>query len=100
MMSRDHGVRSVLAGSRLTYSMWQGYLKDGSTQRVREWLEKNRIPLDVIHTSGHASVVDLRRFAAALAPRRLVPIHSFETERFGEFFDNVAPREDGVWWDV
>ena len=65
MMSRDHGVRSVLAGSRLTYSMWQGYLKDGSTQRVREWLEENRIPLDVIHTSGHASVVDLSRFAAS-----------------------------------
>ena len=100
MMSRDHGVRSMLAGSRLTYSMWQGYLKDGSTQRVREWLEENRIPLDVIHTSGHASVVDLSRFAAALAPRRLVPIHSFETERFGEFFDNVAPRDDGVWWEI
>lgn len=100
MMSRDHGVRSVLVGSRLTYSMWQGYLKDGSTQQIRDWLDENQIPLEVIHTSGHASVADLRRFAVALAPRRLVPIHSFETERFGEFFDNVTLRKDGVWWEV
>ena len=40
--------------------------------------------------SGHASVADLERFAAAFAPRRLVPIPSFETGRFTEFFDNVV----------
>ena len=57
-------------------------------------------PLESIHTSGHASVADLKRFAAALAPRSLIPIHSFETGRFGEFFDNVVQREDGVWWEV
>ena len=34
------------------------------------------------------------------SPRRLVPIHSFETARFAEFFDKVDRKEDGVWWDV
>ena len=80
--------------------MWRGYLKDESTARTRQWLEEHGIPLEVIHTSGHASVADLRRFAAAMAPRMLVPIHSFETGRFGEFFDNVVRQEDGVWWEA
>ena len=100
LMTRDHGVTAILDGARLSYSMWQGYLKDESTARVTEWLDARGIPLEVIHTSGHASVADLRRFAAALAPRMLVPIHSFETARFGEFFDNVVRQEDGVWWEV
>ena len=96
----DRGVKNVLDGAGFTYSMWQGYLKDETGRKVTKWLRDNDIPLRTIHTSGHASVADLRRFASALAPRRLVPIHSFETARFGEFFDNVAQQEDGVWWDV
>ena len=96
----DDGVRAVVDGARLTYSMWQGYLVDESTGKVRAWLAEKGIPLEIIHTSGHASVADLKRFAGALAPRTLVPIHSFETGRFGEFFENVVQREDGEWWDV
>ena len=96
----DDGVRAVVDGARLTYSMWQGYLEDESTGKVRAWLAEKGIPLEIIHTSGHASVADLKRFAGALAPRTLVPIHSFETGRFGEFFENVVQREDGEWWDV
>ena len=100
MTMRDRAVAGVLDGARLTYSMWEGYLKHESTGGVRTWLEENRIPMQVIHTSGHASVADLKRFAAALAPRRLVPIHSFETGRFADFFDNVERQDDGVWWEV
>ena len=100
LMMNDSGVKSVLEGARLTYSMWQGYLGDDSTKRVRDWLDGQRIPLAIIHTSGHASVADLERFAAALAPRRLVPIHSFETGRFKEFFVNVDQKEDGIWWEA
>ena len=100
MTMRDRAVAGVLDGARLTYSMWEGYLKHESTGGVRTWLEENRIPMQVIHTSGHASVADLKRFAAALAPRRLVPIHSFETGRFADFFDNVEQQDDGVWWEV
>ena len=100
MTMRDRGVGDVLEGARLTYSMWEGYLKETSVQRVVTWLKEHDIPMQVIHTSGHASAVDLQRFAAALAPRMLVPIHSFETARFAEFFANVVQKEDGVWWEV
>ena len=100
LLTSDDGVTAVLDGARLTYSMWPGYLGDESTRRVREWLAEKGIPLEIVHTSGHASVADLQRFADALAPSMLVPIHSFETGRFGEFFENVVQKEDGAWWDV
>ena len=96
----DYGVQGVLDGAGFTYSMWEGYLKEKSSLRVLKWLEGHGIPRRTIHTSGHASVVDLKRFAAALAPRTLVPIHSFETDRFGEFFDKVTQKKDGEWWEV
>ena len=100
MAMSDRGVASVLEGAGFSYSMWDGYLKENSSQRVLRWLERHGIAWASIHTSGHASTADLQRFAAALAPRALVPIHSFETGRFPEFFDNVVPRADGEWWEV
>lgn len=97
---RDRGVGAALDGARLTYSMWQGYLEQDSSRRVLAWLDANGITFGTVHTSGHAPVRDLKRLASALAPTRLVPIHSFETARFGEYFSNVERQEDGVWWTV
>ena len=100
MAMSDRGVASVLEGASFSYSMWDGYLKEDSSQQVLRRLERHGIAWASIHTSGHASTADLQRFAAALAPRALVPIHSFETGRFPELFDNVVPRADGEWWGV
>ena len=99
-MVSDWGVQGALEGARFTYSMWSGYLKEERCRRVLRWLKKNDVPFQTIHTSGHASVADLRRFAAALAPRKLVPIHTFEGDRYRELFDNVVRERDGVWWEV
>ena len=62
---RDDGIAAVLDGARLSYSMWQGYLKDESTKKVRDWLAAKNIPMELIHTSGHASPADLQRLAHA-----------------------------------
>jgi len=48
----------------------------------------------------HASVPDLKRFAEAIAAKRLVPVHSFFGENFSRLFSNVERRADGEWWDV
>lgn len=64
------------------------------------WLKKQDIPLVHCHTSGHASPKDLQRYAKAIAAKMLVPIHSFATKQFKEYFDNVAMKEDGQWWEV
>jgi ribonuclease J len=89
-----------LAGMQLLYSHWEGYLREASSQALLAWLEEQGIPLHHVHTSGHASLPDLQAFAQALAPRKLVPIHSFQSSRFEEFFANVERKEDGVWWEV
>lgn len=98
LMMHDRDVAEVLDGASLTYSMWEGYLKGDYGSRVVEWAEGHDIPWRIIHTSGHASRADLQRLARAIAPGTLVPIHSFETQRFSEFFENVVQKEDGVWW--
>ena len=92
--------KAPLSGAQMLYSNWSGYLTDPSTLAVREWLDRDGIPLHVVHTSGHASVPDLIRFAEALSPRVLLPIHSFHTDRFAELFGNVLRVRDGQWMDV
>jgi ribonuclease J len=61
---------------------------------------RGRIPLVTHHASGHAYITDLQRLATAIAPKRVVPIHSFAPARFGEFFDNVEVHREGEWWEV
>jgi ribonuclease J len=51
-------------------------------------------------TSGHASPVDLKRFAKALDVRALVPIHIFAPDKFADLFHQVMYRDDGEWWDA
>ena len=97
-MLKEVAAKASLVGAQLIYSNWGGYLEEDSTEPVRDWLAKSAIPMRCIHTSGHASVPDLRRFATALAPKKLVPIHSFHGDRFDELFANVDRRDDGEWW--
>jgi ribonuclease J len=99
-MSRDLDLAGCLKDAHLIYSLWRGYLKQGRQRPFLKWLDERQIHLEHCHTSGHASVADLKQFAKAIAPKTLVPIHSFETKRFKEFFDNVERKEDGKWWGV
>lgn len=80
------------------WSLWAGYLDQPSGARVVRLLEGHDVPIERLHSSGHARVEDLQALASALAPARVVPIHSTAPERFREFFDNVQPHEDGEWW--
>jgi ribonuclease J len=99
-MTRDLEKAECLQDATLIYSLWPGYLKRKELRSFHEWLERRGISLVHCHTSGHASPQDLQRFARAIAPIMLVPIHSFETKRFAEYFDNVEMKKDGQWWEV
>ena len=89
-----------LAGARYFYSQWEGYWDAGSYGQVEAFLARHGIPKVSIHTSGHASPVDLKRFVDALDPGKVVPIHSFRPDRYPELFDRVEPQPDGRWWPV
>jgi ribonuclease J len=86
--------------AQAVWSLWPGYLHEPSGMRLSSLLGSRSIPLTIHHTSGHASIPDLQRLARAIAPRALVPIHTFGAHRFQELFDNVVVRTDGQWWSV
>jgi ribonuclease J len=99
MMSEIERAR-CLKGACAVWSMWPGYLEQPAQKRLLGFFERHGIALVTHHASGHAYLPDLQRLATAIAPGRLVPIHSFAPGRFGEFFDNVQMYRDGDWWEV
>jgi len=99
-MRKDLEKAECLAGARMVYSLWSGYLKEDRQQRFLVWLKQHGIPMTHCHTSGHAPVADLQRLAKALAPRMLVPIHSFHPQEFAALFGQVHVKEDGIWWNL
>ena len=82
------------------FSMWSGYLKAPEYQRVRSVFEATGATVTQIHTSGHASRDDLEEFARRVAPRRLVPIHSFTWDEHLDGFENVHRLRDGEAFSI
>ncbi len=99
VMCRDLEKARCLKEARLIYSLWPGYLERGN-QDIREWCKGHGVHFEIQHTSGHAGISDMKKLVNALSPKRIVPIHSFNPKRFSEFFPNVEPTDDGVWWSV
>jgi ribonuclease J len=97
---KDLEIADALKGAHFFYSMWEGYLKDDYGARIKAWVEEHQIPFMQVHTSGHAGPADLKRFAEAMNPKVLVPIHSFKPESYGELFPRVELHGDGEWWEV
>jgi len=97
MLSRDSSLFPSIVknlddtnGAKLIYSMWKGYL----TEKFKGYCDKEKIEIEDVHTSGHASVEDLQAFAKAINPLMLVPIHTFSPEKYSELFNNVKLLND------
>jgi ribonuclease J len=99
-MLADVDKAQLWTGARAVWSQWDGYLKDGAGAKLSADLAERDVTLEVIHTSGHAYIADLKRLSGAIAPKRLVPIHTFDGDKYSEFFSNVVRRKDGEWWEV
>jgi ribonuclease J len=79
--------KKEIAGSKLIYSMWKGYLPD-----VKTFWEKYNIPIIKIHTSGHAYIEELQKFVAAIKPKFIIPNHTFYPENYNNIFKNKIIR--------
>lgn len=97
---RDLERADCLPDATYIYSQWEGYWERDSFDPTKEWLSKHAIPKISIHTSGHASPKDLKRFDAALKPRTVIPIHSFMPEHYTKLFSNVEIFNDGDWRNI
>ncbi|MHC4216227.1 MAG: MBL fold metallo-hydrolase [Planctomycetota bacterium] len=103
MLARDNSIFPKLVkniddieGAILIHSMWEGYLSD----ELRQFCEDKGLLIEQVHISGHAKIEDLERFVDALKPKMLVPIHTFDSERFPVLFDNVKLFEDGQEFEL
>jgi ribonuclease J len=101
MMADVDLMQGAWTGARMVWSQWEGYLTSPANEEFRGKLAARGVALESIHTSGHASIMDLKRMAEALAPDVLVPVHTFEGDRYPELFGaSVCRRLDGEWWEV
>ena len=80
------------------YSMWNGY-KELYRDRIEYIISRQAFMTD-IHTSGHADITALKKFAEALSPARIVPVHTFFPLKFKELFKNVELRSDNETFEI
>ncbi len=89
-----------LGGACVLCSEWRGYLDKESNKWFAKWVKRMGLPMHFHHTSGHASIPDLRRMRDAFPEAVVVPVHLESRERFQALFSNVQLRDDGEWWEM
>jgi ribonuclease J len=99
-MLRELDRAGCLHGARAVWLMWAGYLDGAGGQQFRNSLASLQIDLTLVHASGHATVEDLQRLAAAIDAEKVIPIHTDTPERYSGLFDRVFPQKNGIWWRV
>ena len=98
-MIRDAETIGALDNGKLIYSLWPGYL-DRETPDLRKWCAANGLSFEIQHTSGHADIEDLKRLAEAIAPHKLVPMHTVRPKDYAQLFANVERYPDGEWVEI
>ncbi len=86
----------------IIYSQWEGYLKDPNNYLAKliNPLKKDpKFKYTHIHTSGHAVVDDLIKFAKAISPQKIVPIHTAFPVEFKKKFSADGVRDIELWED-
>jgi len=93
----------------LIYSQWGGYLREGHKNYcadiIQSLIDSKKVVFQHIHTSGHATLFDLKRLAKTVNPKKIVPIHTeYPMELKQEFekegFTNVELWDDGIEYQL
>jgi ribonuclease J len=94
MLESDFG--GVLpVGSRCLYSRWTGYLDRPDWLPVRTALSATKGDLIEVHTSGHIHSADIAELIRQINAKLVIPVHTFEPERFQSITANVRVLKDG-----
>jgi len=82
------------------FSNWKGYLDEQSISTG--WARAGAAGARTmhLHTSGHASPADIARFAAAMSPRAIVPVHGLSWDAPGINLPPVRRIADGEPWTI
>ncbi|HVI39845.1 MAG TPA: MBL fold metallo-hydrolase RNA specificity domain-containing protein, partial [Anaerovoracaceae bacterium] len=82
------------------YSMWQGYRDSKYQLNLEEYLKNAGFAIKEVHTSGHASIADIKRIITELDPRKVIPIHTMVPEEFTNISDKIALKNDGEEFEI
>lgn len=94
MLESDFG--GILpSGTRCLYSRWTGYLDRLDWQPVRVALTEAAGDLIEVHTSGHIHFEGIRELVAQLSTKLVIPVHTFEPERFQSIAAKLRVLKDG-----
>ena len=78
------------------YSLWPGYFdRSESLRNLKSYFEDKGVRYEYLHTSGHATLEDLKKLVDAMTPEMVIPIHSSHPEKFKDYFPNVRLVDDG-----
>lgn len=96
IIKENYGIKDILknkrmlAGVKVIYSMWDGYLKNDNF-----WYD-NGVPVVKIHCSGHAYKEDLVRMVESIKPKQVIPNHTFHPNDFTSLFgEKTILLQDG-----
>jgi ribonuclease J len=94
----DYAAKGVIPNERdvWVWSMWHDYLKQESAQQIKDFFAPC-LPEKCIHSSGHASPKVLQRFAAAMRPKMLIPVHGENWQDHAGVFSNIVRIGNGQW---
>ena len=96
----DIALIDELGQGNYIYSMWSGYLKKDPAKKFKLYLESRGLTFHQIHTSGHADEQALKDMVRFINPKTLVPIHTFEGDKYAELFDEVNVKRVVVFLGV
>jgi ribonuclease J len=107
IMHRDSMVRDFerggvgfTAGDAYAFSNWSGYIDQNNPDSGWARAQIAGAKTLKLHTSGHASPADLSRFAAAIDPKALVPVHGVAWDVPRIPLPPVQRLADGEAWAV
>ena len=84
----------TLKGSKLLYSLWNGYIDEDKEQQ--KFWKKNKVRIKRIHTSGHAYPWEAKQLVKAIDPDTIIPVHTSDPTKLKKLFGRkVKIMNDG-----
>lgn len=95
-----YSIAGIDSSSTAVYSMWDGYLKEVSMEKLQAFFKQKGTSMIKLHTSGHAPVDTLKKVVEKVKPKKLIPIHTTSPEIYKDLFPNVVELKDGVSMEI
>lgn len=96
----ERGGLGFRSADAYAFSNWKGYLNEADSKTAWARAQVAGARTLHLHTSGHASPADIARFAAAIAPKRVVPVHGLSWDAPGICLPPVQRLSDGEAWAI